>query len=164
MTVRLALGVVVFATLPVAAASDNTVTILRPTAQAGTGAVQFEPLEKLVGKSIPALFGPLSEVRVEREGPNLTGIEQDAEELEARIRLRIDRARCLGRDAEIDWHRAPWLRGYILLKSGRILPMQIMLSGVVVDGLLFDEPAVPPGAMVVAARPGVGQELTGAVG
>ena len=155
MTGRLALGALVVATISIAAASDYTVTILRPGAQPGTGALQFEPSEKLAGKSIPALFGPLSEVRVEMEGPNLTGIEGDAGKLEERIRQRIDRATCLGHDAEIAWHRAPWLRGFILLKNGRILPIQIMLSGIVVDGLLFGEPGARPGKVTAAPRGGV---------
>jgi len=154
MTGRLALAVVVLAVLSTAAPSDYAVTILRPP-EAGPPTPQFEPAEKLAGRSISALFGPLAEVRVEMERYNLIGIEDDVGKLEERIRRRIDRATCLGRDTEIAWHRAPWLRGYILLKDGRIFPMEIMLSGVIVGGLFFADQPGPSGKMAGAPRGGV---------
>lgn len=48
-------------------------------------------------------------------------------------------------DSEVAWHKASWVHGYILLKDGRILPIEILLSGIIVDDLLFTENAEPVG-------------------
>jgi hypothetical protein len=73
-------------------------------------------------------------------------IDGDLRKVEKKIRERIDHSKCLGRDLEVAWHKAPWVRGYILLENGRILPIEIMLSGIVVGDLLFSERAEPTGA------------------
>ena len=79
------------------------------------------------------------------EGVNKTAIDGDTKKIEEKIRERIDHARCLGRDSEVAWHKAPWLRGYILLRNGRILPIEILLSGIIVGDLFFTAEAEPSG-------------------
>jgi hypothetical protein len=76
---------------------------------------------------------------------NKTGIEGDKEKVEQRIRERIDRAQCLGRESEVAWDKAPWVRGSILVKDGRIRPIEILLSGIIVGDLLFTTKAEPSG-------------------
>jgi len=130
--------------LSFAATPDYSITILEPDPLAGIPRLEYQPSTNLVGKSITAIFGPLSEVRVELERVNITGIEGDKKKVEQRIRERIERAKCLGRESEVPWHKAPWVRGYILFKDGRILPVQILLSGIIVGDLLFTEQTEPP--------------------
>ena len=146
MKLPLALGVVLFVALSFAATPDYTITILKPDPLAAISRPEYQASTNLVGKSIAAIFGPLSEVRVELGGVNKTAIDGDTKKVEQKIRERIDRARCLGRDSEVAWHKAPWVRGYILLKDGRILPIEILLSGIIVSDLLFTEKAEPNGA------------------
>jgi len=145
MKLRLALAVVLIATLSVAATHDYTITILKPGALAVIPRPEYQPSTYLVGKSISAIFGALSEVRVELEGVNRIGIEGDTKKVEQRIRQRIDRAKCLGRDSEVAWHKAPWVRGYILFRNGRILPIEILLSGIIIGDLFFTEETEPSG-------------------
>jgi len=76
-------------------------------------------------------------------GVNKTAIDGDTKKVEQEIRERIDRVKCLGRDSEVAWHKAPWVRGYLLPKDGRILPVEIFLSGIIVGDLLFIEKAEP---------------------
>jgi hypothetical protein len=138
--------IVLFASLSFAAAPDYTITILKPDSLAVMPRPEYQPSTNPVGKSITAIFGPLSEVRVELGGGNRIGIEGDPKKVEQRIRDRIDRAKCLGRESEVAWHMAPWVRGYILFKDGRILPVEILLSGIIVGDLLFTTTAEPNGA------------------
>jgi len=146
------LGVFLFAALAFAATSDYNITILRPDSLEAISRLEYKASTNLIGKSIGAIFGPVSEVRVEMGGGNRTAIDGDAEKLEQKIRERIDRAKCLGRESEVAWHKAPWVRGYLLLKNGRVLPIQILLSGIIVDDLLFGEEA-EPNAPANAASP-----------
>jgi hypothetical protein len=141
MKLPLVLVALLFAALAPGAPSDYKITILRPDLMEGPIRPEYRPPGELVGESIAAMFGPLSEVRVETEGINITADDGDPEKLEQKIRDRIDRAKCLGRDSEVGWHRAPWARGYLLLKNGRIVPMEIMLSGTIVGGWLFADMA-----------------------
>lgn len=62
------------------------------------------------------------------------------------IRGRIDHEKCLGHQSDVAWHMAPWVRGYLLLKNGRVLPIEILLSGTVVGDLLFAEKTAPNSA------------------
>jgi hypothetical protein len=141
MKLPLVLGVFLFAALAFAANSDYNITILRPDPLEAISRLEYKASTNLVGKSIGAIFGPVSEVRVEMGGGNRTAIDGDAEKLEQKIRDRIDHAKCLGRDSEVAWHKAPWVRGHLLLKNGRIVPIQILLSGIIVGDLLFAEEA-----------------------
>jgi hypothetical protein len=143
MKLLLALAFVLFVALSLAAAADYTITILKPDPRAIIPRPEYQPSTNLVGKSITAIFGPLSEVRVELGGLNKTAIDGDPKKVEQRIRERIDRSKCLGRDSEVAWHKAPWVRGYLLLKDGRILPIELLLSGMVVGDLLFTDKAEP---------------------
>jgi len=143
MKLPLALGIVLFGALSFAATPDYTITILEPDQMAVISLPEYQESKNLVGKSIAAIFGALSEVRVELGGVNKTAIDGDTKKVEQRIRERIDHAKCLGRDSEVAWHKAPWVRGYILLRDGRILPIQILLSGIIVGDLLFKEEAEP---------------------
>ena len=133
--------VLVCASLAFAAPSKYDIRILDERTPAALYRPEYEPLEKLVGKTVEAIFGPISEIRVEVGGVNLTGIEKDPKKLDERVRERIDRAKCIGQDSEVEWHRAPWLRGYLLLENGRILPVEFLLDAVVAGGLFFAENA-----------------------
>ena len=135
------IGFVLFVTLSFAATHDYTITILRPETSVVIPRPEYQPSAKLVGKSIADLFGSLSEIRVESDVLNAIGIEGDAKKLEQRIRERIGRAKCLGRESEVAWHLAPWIHGYVLFKDGRILPIKILLSGIIIGDLLFAERA-----------------------
>jgi len=137
MNWRLLLGAVLLASLSFAAATDYKVTVLKPDPRQGVWRPEYRAPADLVGKSIVAILGPISEVRVELDGINSQTIDADAREVEKEIRRRIDRSRCLGRESEVAWHKAPWVRGHILLENGRILPIEIMLSGIIVGDLLF---------------------------
>ena len=120
-------------------ASDYNITILKPDPLSAASRLETN----LVGKSIAGIFGPVSEVRVQMGGGNPTAIDGDAKKVEQRIRERVDAARCLGRSSEVAYHKAPWVHGHLLLKNGRILPMQILLSGIIIGDLLFDgEPKI----------------------
>ena len=143
MKLPLALGVVLVVALGFAATPDYTITILKPDQLAASSRPEYQPSTRLAGKSISAIFGELSEVRVEMEAVNIKATDGDTKKVEQRIRERIDHSKCLGRDSEVAWHKAPWVRGYILLRDGRILPIEIMLSGIVVGNLLFTEEAEP---------------------
>jgi hypothetical protein len=145
MKFPLALGMVLCSGLTFAATTDYTITILTPDPPAVRPRPEYQAATNLVGKSIAAIFGPVSEVRVELRGLNKTASDQDTKKVAQRIRDRIDRSKCLGRASDVAWHKAPWVHGYILLKDGRILPIEILLSGIVVDDLLFTEPAEPVG-------------------
>jgi hypothetical protein len=149
MKLFVAFGVVLLAALSFAATPDYTITILGPDPLAVISRPEYRTSKDVVGKSLVAIFGPLSEVRVELGRTNKTTIDGDTKKVEQRIRRRIDRARCLGRDSEVAWHKAPWVRGYILLKDGRILPIQILMNGIIVGDLLFTEKYEPN-----AHRPG----------
>jgi len=153
MKLPLALGVVLFGALSFAASPDYTITILKPDPLAVISRPEYQASTNLVGKSISAVFGPLSEVRVELGGVNKTANDGDTKKVPQKIRERIDHAKCLGRDSEVAWHKAPWVRGYILLRDGRILPIQILLSGIIVGDLLFTEEAEPNGPANRAAPP-----------
>ena len=146
MKLPLALGLVLFVVVSIAATTNYTITILKPDPLAAISRPEYQASTNLVGKSIATLFGPVSEVRVELGGGNKTTIDGDTKKVEQNIRERIDHAKCLGRDSEVAWHKAPWVRGHILLKDGRILPIQILLSGIIVGDLLFTEEAEPNGA------------------
>ncbi len=113
--------------------SNYSVTILKPGG-AGAGAL---PQANLVGRSIAEILGPVSEVRVWVSG-NKTEIDDDAKKVEQCIRERIDAAKCLGREETVPWSKAPWVHGYLLLKDGRIVPVEILLSGIIIGDLLFD--------------------------
>lgn len=127
-----------------AEASDYAVTILKPDALAVLSREERKASTQLVGKTIAAIFGPISELRVEFDGgANRTAINGDLRKVQQRIQERIDRTKCLGREAEVAWHKAPWIRGHILLKNGRVLPVEILLSGIVVGDLLFGYEAEP---------------------
>jgi hypothetical protein len=145
MKLPFALGVVLFGALSFAATPDYTITILKPDPLAVISRPEYQASPNLVGKSIATIFGPLLEVRVELGKVNKTAIDGDTKKVEQKIRKRIDRAKYLGRDSEVAWHKAPWVRGYILLKDGRILPIQILLSGIIVGDLLFTEKTDPNG-------------------
>jgi hypothetical protein len=91
------------------------------------------------GKTISDVFGQIEEIRIEIIG-NRIQFDEDSEKLKIRIRHRVDRSKCLGRFSEIKgWSMAPWAEGYLLLESGRIVPIRIMLSGILIDDLLFGE-------------------------
>ena len=152
MKLPVVLGVLLVALVALAAASDYNITILRPDALDVISREEYKESTHLVGKSITAIFGPISEIRVELGGGNRTSIDGDMKIVEQKIRERIDRAKCLGRDPEVAWHKAPWVRGHLLLKNGRILPLQILLSGIVAGDLLFTEEA-EPNAPANAASP-----------
>jgi hypothetical protein len=124
-----------------AATNEYTVTLLKPDLLAELSRPEHQASTNLVGKSITAIYGPIAEVRITLRPINRTGIEEDAKKVEERIRQRIDTAKCLGRDREVAWNGAPWLNGHVLLKDGRILPIEIFLSGIVVGDLLFSEQA-----------------------
>ena len=130
-----------------AEASDYAVTILQPDALAVLAREERKASTQLVGKTIAAIFGPISELRVEYAGgANRSAIDGDPRKVQQRIRERIDWTNCLGRDSEVGWHKAPWIRGHILFKNGRVLPVEILLSGIVVGNLLFGyepEPTAP---------------------
>ena len=151
MKLPLALSVLLLVGPSFAATSDYTITILKREAVAGSPRPEYQPSSHLVGKSITAIFGPVSEIRVEVDGVNITGIEEDKEQVKQRIRERIDRAKCLGRDSEVPWHKAPWVRGYILFMDGRILPIEILLSGITVGNFLFTTQTEPNGAATGAS-------------
>jgi hypothetical protein len=151
MKLPLALTIVLFGALSFAATPDYTITIRKPDPLEVIFHPQYQASTTMVGKSIAAIFGPLSEVRVEWGGVNKTTIDGNTKKVEQNIRERIDHAKCLGRDSEIAWHKAPWMHGYILLKDGRILPIQILLSGIIVGDLLFTEQAEPNGAANAAS-------------
>ncbi len=126
-------------------ASDYAVTILQPDALAALSREERKASSQLVGKTIAAVFGPISELRLQIDGgANRTAIDGDPAKVQQRIRERIDRTKCLGRDSEVAWHKAPWMRGHLLLENGRVLPVEILLSGIVVGDLLFGYEAEPP--------------------
>lgn len=131
------LGLLLIAALAFANASDYKVTVLKPDPRGLLSRLEYGASKNLVGKSITAIFGPISEVRVEFGGGNTTAIDGDPKKVKQRIRERIDHAKCLGRESEVAWHKAPWVQGYILLQNGRILPVQLLLGGIVVGDLLF---------------------------
>ena len=139
MKLLVAIGFALSAALMLAATNDYTVTVLRPDPLAAISRLEYGASTNLVGKSISAIFGPISEVRIVMGGGNKTAIDDETKKVEQRIRERIDRSRCLGPDREVAWHKAPWVRGHILLKNGRIIPIEILLSGIVVGDLLFSE-------------------------
>jgi hypothetical protein len=141
MKLPLVLVALLSAALEYGALSDYKITVLRPDATEGLVRPEYRPTRELVGKSIAAMFGPVSEVRVEMEDINTTAVDRGPEKLEQKIRDRIDRVTCLGRDSEVAWHKAPWARGYLLFKNGRIVPVEIMLSGIIVGDWLFAENA-----------------------
>jgi hypothetical protein len=151
MKLPLALGFVLLAALSFAATPDYTITILKPDPLAVISRPEYQASTEVVGKSIVAIFGLLSEVRVELGGVNKTTIDGDTKKVEQKIRERIDHAKCLGRDSEVAWHQAPWVRGYILLKDGRILPIEILMSGIIVGDFLFTEKVEPNGAVTGAS-------------
>ena len=151
MKLLLALGVVFSVALSFAATPDYSITILKPDPLAVISRPAHQTSMNLVGKSIDAIFGPLSEVRVELGGVNQTAIDGDTKKVEQKIRERIDRAKCLGRDSEVPWHKAPWVRGYILFMDGRILPIEILLSGITVGNFLFTTQTEPNGAATGAS-------------
>jgi len=137
MKFPVALAVVFVIVMSCAATPDYTITILNPDTPAVRPRPEYRASTDLVGKNISAIFGPLSEVRVELDSVNKTVIDGDTTKVERRIRERINRAKCLGRESEIAWHKAPWVHGYILFKDGRILPIKVMLSGIIIGDFLF---------------------------
>lgn len=125
--------------LPLIASDDYTVTVLGSVPIMDTSFVETNTSEVPAGESINELFGPIAEVRVGFMGLNATEIDDDSTMVAERIRERLDAAVCLGPEAEVAWHKAPWMRGYILLEDERILPVQILLSGIVIGDMLFAE-------------------------
>ena len=119
--------------------SDYNITILNSDPLADTDRAMMLASANFVGMGIEDIFGPISEIRVELMGFNSTIIDDDYVQLEQRIRERIDGAECLDRTSEVAWHLAPWVSGYILLENDRILPIQILLSGIIISDLLFAE-------------------------
>ena len=142
---RLAVVVVlVLAPAALANARDYVVLMLQPGTLGEISFEEYKASTSPVGKTIAAIFGPISELRVEFDGGvNRTETDGDPREVERKVRERIDRAKCLGRDSEVAWHKARWVRGHLVLKNGRILPVQILLSGIVVGDLLFGSEAGP---------------------
>lgn len=138
---KMLLGVVILfcAALTVSACSDYDITLLNEQTPNALYRPEWEPPAKLVGKTMAAIFGPITEIRVESEGVNLTGIEKDPEKLSEKIRTRVDHAKCVGLVSEVAWHMAPWLHGYVLFENGRILPVDFLLDALVVGELLFAE-------------------------
>jgi hypothetical protein len=151
MKLSFVFDIFLFAPLALAGASDYKITILKPDSLQAISRQEYKASTDLVGKSITAIFGPVSEVRIEMGGVNRTAIDGDAKKVEQKIRERIDQAKCLGRDSEVAWHKAPWVHGHILLKNGRILPIQILLSEIIVGDLLFTEEVEPNGAATTAS-------------
>lgn len=145
MKLPLAFGLVLFVVESFAATNDYTIRILKPDPGVTISRLEYQAPTNIVGKSIATIFGPVSEVRVVLGSGDTTSIDGDTKKVEQRIRWRIDSAKCLGHDSDVAWHKAPWARGYILLKDGGILPMRILLSGIIVGDLLFAEEAEPSG-------------------
>jgi hypothetical protein len=98
----------------------------------------LEESTNLLGRNVTEIFGPISEVRIEFGGDSSTGV---ANEVEQRIRERIDGDTCLGRESEVKWHKTfAMIQGHILFQSGVILPVRSMASGIIVGDLIFTEP------------------------
>ncbi|NLX25074.1 MAG: hypothetical protein GXY61_03815 [Lentisphaerae bacterium] len=93
----------------------------------------------LLGKSINEIYGQIKEVRlygIFNNGKPVTNIEDITE----RVREKIDNAKFEGRFSETPRSMVPWVSGHLLLKGGRIVQIEIMQGGIVVDGdLLFGE-------------------------
>jgi hypothetical protein len=123
----------------IAATNEYTVTLPRAATLTELSRLRYQASTNLVGKSITDIYGPIAEVRITTLPFNRTGIEDEVNKVAKRVRERIDMAKCVGRDREVVWHKAPWLNGYILLKDGGILPIEIMMSGIIVGDLLFGE-------------------------
>jgi hypothetical protein len=124
-------------------AGEYAVTVLPRYGEAILSRLESRPTAELVGKSVTTIYGPIAEVRVHFRGVNQTELDQDAGKVAQRVRERIDRARCIGRESEIPWHQAPWLSGHLILDDGGILPIEILLSGILVGDLLFVEEPEP---------------------
>jgi len=126
----------VIAPLTVANAQDYGITILKPDRLELLSREENKASPNLAGKGIAAIFGTILEIRVELIG-NRKETDGDVTKVQREIRERIDKAKCLGRASEVLWSKAPWAEGHILLKSGRILSIRVLLSGIIVSDLLF---------------------------
>lgn len=124
-----------------ALADDYSITVLKRAPLEIIALRDYGPTTNLVGKTMVAIFGSIAEVRVEEIGLGKSRPDDDQEELRLRIRERIDKARCLGREADVKRSMVPWLHGYLLLRNGRIIPLRIMLGGILAGGLIFEEQA-----------------------
>jgi hypothetical protein len=129
MKLLLVTGILLFAPLAFGIASDYNITILKTNPLEVIS--RHKASTNLAGKSIAEIFGAIAEIRFE------LSVDRDVKSLEQNIRRRIDHAKCIGRDSEVVWHKATWLKGHIMLKSGRILSVQILMSGIIVGDLLF---------------------------
>jgi|SRR5215831_3914539 len=118
------------------AAPEYTIRVLHPDANALSARVKSNQSQ---GQRITEIFGPIAEIRIETVGINHTEIDTDDRKIEAAIRKRIANAKCLDEATQANWHMAPWAEGFILLKSGRILPIKLLLSGILVGDLLFSD-------------------------
>ena len=126
----------VIAPLTVANAQDYDITILKQDRLEVLSREENKSSTNLAGKGIAAIFGTISEIRVELIG-NKKETDGDVTKVQKEIRERIDKAKCLGRATEVRWSEAPWAEGHILLKNGRIISIRILLSGIIVSDLLF---------------------------
>ena len=86
MKFPLALGLVLFSVLTFAATNDYTITIVTPDPLAVMSRPEYQASTNLVGKSIAAIFGPVSEVRVELRGGNKTASDEDTKKVEQNSR------------------------------------------------------------------------------
>jgi hypothetical protein len=133
---QLILLVLVIAPVTVANSQNFDITILKPDRLEVLSHEENKASTNLVGKGITAIFGTISEIRVELIA-NPRETDGDVTKVQREIRERIDKAKCLGRASEVRWSKAPWAEGHILLKNGRILSIRILLSGIIVSDLLF---------------------------
>ncbi len=133
---QLILLVLVIAPLTVANTQNYDITILKPDTLEVLSREENKASTNLAGKGIATIFGMISEIRVELIG-NTKETYGDMTKVQREIRERIDKAKCLGRASEVRWSKAPWAKGHILLKNGRILSIHILLSGIIVSDFLF---------------------------
>jgi hypothetical protein len=133
---QLILLALVIAPLTLANAQNYNNTILKPDRLEVLSREENKPSTTLAGKGIAAIFGTISEIRVELIA-NTRETHGDVTKVQREIRERINKAKCLGRASEVQWSKAPWAEGHILLKNGRILSIHILLSGIIVSDLLF---------------------------
>jgi hypothetical protein len=126
----------VIAPLTVANAQHYDITIMKRDKLEVLSREEHKASTTLTGKGIAAIFGTISEIRVELIG-NRKETDGDVTKVQREIWERIEKAKCLGRVSEVRWSKAPWAEGHILLKNGRILSIRILLSGIIVSDLLF---------------------------
>jgi hypothetical protein len=141
---QMLLVLLIIAPLSLATAKEYGITVLNPLDTMNRQ--DCKASANLVGKSITAIFGEISEIRLDpvwEKGAPAT----DPDKIKTQVRERIDNAKCVGRQSERNRSMASWVHGYMLLKNGRIVPIKIMLGGIIVgDDLLFGDEAEPPAA------------------